>query len=43
VTQQLNEWRNEEWSSTMEILDPDEQSLWKMTRRVMRVTSPPHP
>jgi hypothetical protein len=27
VTQQLNEWRNEEWSSTMEILDPDEQSL----------------
>ena len=43
VTNQLNEWRNDQWSNTLESLDPEDQSLWKMTRRVMRipVASPP--
>jgi hypothetical protein len=38
VTTQLNEWSN-----TLESLDPEDQSLWKMTKRVMRIptTSPP--
>jgi hypothetical protein len=43
VTHQLNEWRNEQWSATLESLDPEDQSLWKMTKRVMRVPSPTPP
>jgi hypothetical protein len=43
VTHQLNEWRNEQWGATMESLDPEDQSLWKITKRVMRVSTPsPH-
>jgi hypothetical protein len=43
VTTQLNEWRNDRWSDTLESLDPGNQSLWKMTRRVMRIPTPlPH-
>jgi hypothetical protein len=38
VTIQLNEWRNDRWSNTLESLDPKDQSLWKMTRRVMRIS-----
>jgi hypothetical protein len=42
-TSKLNEWRNDQWSNTLESLDPEDQSLWKMTRRVMRIptSSPP--
>jgi hypothetical protein len=43
MTHQLNEWRNDQWSATLESLDSENQSLWRMTRRVMRVViiSPP--
>jgi len=43
VTRQLNEWRNDQWRATLESLDPVDQSLWRMTKRVMRVptSSPP--
>jgi hypothetical protein len=43
VTYRLNEWRNEQWSDTLESLDTEDQSLWKVTKRVMRVptSSPP--
>jgi hypothetical protein len=40
VTRQLNEWRNDQWSATLESLDPEEQSLWRMTKRVTRVPTP---
>jgi hypothetical protein len=40
VTYRLNEWRNEQWSDTLESLDSEDQSLWKMTKRVMRVPTP---
>jgi hypothetical protein len=43
VTHQLNEWRNEQWSATLESVDPEDQSLWKMTKRVMRVPTPSPP
>jgi hypothetical protein len=46
VTRRLNEWRNDQWSKTLETLDPEDQSMWRMTKRVMRVptSSPPdHP
>jgi hypothetical protein len=41
VTHQLNEWRNDQWSDTLESLDPEDQLLWKMTRRMMRIPNPP--
>jgi len=40
VTRRLNEWRNDHWSATLEFLDPEDQSLWRMTKRVMRVPTP---
>ena len=43
VTNQLNEWKNDQWSFTLESLDPEDQSLWKVTRRVMRITTPSTP
>jgi hypothetical protein len=46
VTRSLNEWRNEHWGATLESLKPEVQSLWRMTKRMMRVAtaSPPgHP
>jgi hypothetical protein len=43
VTYQLNEWRNGQWSGTLESLDPEDKSLWKLTRRVMRILSPSPP
>jgi hypothetical protein len=43
VTTQLNEWRNDRWSDTLESLDPEDQSLWKMTGRVMRIPTPSPP
>jgi hypothetical protein len=32
VTYRLNEWRNEQWSDTLESLDSEDQSLWKRKR-----------
>jgi hypothetical protein len=43
VTCRLNEWRNDQWSATLESLDPEDQSLWRMTKRVMRVPTPSPP
>jgi len=43
VSTQLNEWRNDRWSNTLESLDPKDQLLWKMTRRVMRIPTPSPP
>jgi superfamily II RNA helicase len=43
VTYRLNEWKNDQWSNTLESSDSEDQSLWKMTRREMRVPTPsPH-
>jgi hypothetical protein len=39
VTRRLNEWRNDQWSAKLESLDPEDQSLWRMTKR-MRVPTP---
>jgi len=43
VTRRLNEWRNDQWSTTLESLDPEDQSLWRMPKRVMRVPTPSPP
>ena len=43
MTTQFNEWRKDQWSNTLESLDPEDQSLWKMTRRVMRNPTPTPP
>ena len=43
VTRRLNEWRNDQWSATLESLDPEDQSLWRMAKRVMRVPTPSSP
>jgi len=31
LTRQLNEWSTDHWSATLESLDPEEQSLLRMT------------
>jgi hypothetical protein len=43
VTRRLNEWRNDQWSATLETFGPEDQSLWRMTKRVMRVPTPTPP
>jgi hypothetical protein len=43
VTNQLNEWRNDQWSNTLESLDPEDKSLSKITRWVMRIPTPSPP
>jgi hypothetical protein len=43
LTRRLNEWRNDQWSATLESLDPEDQSLWRMTKRMMRVPTPSPP
>jgi hypothetical protein len=43
VAQQLNEWCNDLWSGKLESLDSEDQSLWKMTKRVMRISTPSPP
>jgi hypothetical protein len=40
VTYRLNEWRNEQWSDMLESLRSENQSLRKLTKRVMRVPTP---
>jgi hypothetical protein len=43
VTRRHNEWRNDQWSATLESLDPEDHSLWRMTKRVMTVPTPSPP
>jgi hypothetical protein len=43
VTYQLNEESNDQWSDALESLDSEDQSLWKMTKRVMRIPTPSPP
>ena len=43
VTCRLNEWRNDQCSDTLEFLDPEDQSLGRMAKRVMRVPTPSPP
>jgi hypothetical protein len=43
VTRRLNEWRYDQRSATLESLDPEDQSLWMMTKRLMRVPTPSPP
>jgi hypothetical protein len=43
VTCRLNEWRKDQWVATLESLDPEDHSLWRMTKRVMRVPTPSPP
>jgi len=43
VTRRLNKWRNDQWMVTLESLDPKDQSLWRMTKRVIRVPTPSPP
>ena len=43
VTRRLKEWRNDQRSATLESLDPEYQSLWRVTKRVMRVPIPSPP
>jgi hypothetical protein len=43
VTRRLNEWRNDQWSATLESLDLEDQSLWRMAKRVMIVPTPSPP
>ena len=34
---------NDQWSATLEYLHPEDQSLWRMTKRVMRFPTPSPP
>jgi hypothetical protein len=43
VTPQLQEWMNDQWSDNLEAMHPEDQSLWRMTKRVMRVKKPTPP
>jgi len=43
VTRTFNVWRNDQWSTTLKSLDPEDQSLWRMTKRVMTVPTPSPP
>ena len=43
VTRWLNKRRNDQWRVTPESLDPEDQSLWRMIKRVMRVPTPSPP
>jgi hypothetical protein len=41
VSCRLDVWKNNQWIATLESLGPDDQSLWKMTKRAMRIPTPP--
>jgi hypothetical protein len=43
VTRRLNEWRKDQWSATLESLDLEDQSLWRITKWMMRVLKPSPP
>jgi len=43
VTRRLNEWRNDQWGTTFEFLDPGDHSMWRMTKRVLRIPTPSPP
>ena len=43
VSRRLNEWRNDQWNATLEYLDPQDQSLWNMAKRLMRFPTPSPP
>ena len=43
MTRRLNGWRNDQWCGTLESLDPEDQSMWRMIKRVMRFPTPPQP
>jgi len=43
VNNQVKEWRNDQWSSNAWSLDPENQSLWKVIRRIMRIPTPTPP
>ena len=32
---EVGEWKNEQWNATLETLDSEDQSLWRMTKRLM--------
>jgi hypothetical protein len=34
VTNRFNEWRNDQWGCALESLNPEYQSLWRITKRV---------
>jgi len=36
VIRRFHEWRNDQWGSTLESLDPEDQSLWRMTKGVIK-------
>jgi len=40
LTRLLNEWRTDQWIATLESLHPEDQSLWRMIKRVIRVPTP---
>jgi hypothetical protein len=42
VTRRLNEWRNVQWIATLESLDSEDQSLLRITKRLIRVPTPFH-
>jgi hypothetical protein len=43
VTSRLYEWRNDRWGATLESVNPEDQSLWRMTKWVMRIPTPSPP
>jgi hypothetical protein len=32
VTRRLNAWSNDQWSAKLESVDPEDQSLWRVTK-----------
>jgi len=43
VIRRLNEWRNDQWSETLKSLDPEDPSLWSMTKWGMKIPTPSPP
>jgi len=43
VTHQRNGWRNDQWCMLLKSLEPEDQSLWVMTKLVMKVPTPSPP